>query len=373
MSHRFSLIILVCLGWLATGIQVAGADATFGPGSKVDSLPVGPVTYHHVEVRSVNAHTLVILHAGGLASIRLRDLGPEWQARFHYDPAADAAVDVALPAQARPAKVVPHPAKSKYETLLQKFGQPALVQGEVDLRPKFFELELGVKSQGRRPSCAIFAVVSALEFQNAELAGHAEKFSEEYLSWAVRKTVQRLPAPGAAATEGGEDNDEGFALSEVVAALRAYGIPLQASMPNTFGSKISAITEPPPAVVAEARSHQRVFIELLPGRDAGTRLNNIIQALNLGIPVPVGLAWPNYRSMRGGYLDRQKPQDGIGHAVTLVGYKSATGRIEDAVFIFKNSYGPDWGQGGYGTVTYTYLSNNLHDAILLEVQAGAAS
>jgi len=40
-----------------------------------------------------------------------------------------------------------------------------------------------------------------------------------------------------------------------------------------------------------------------------------------------------------------------GHAVTLVGYKSATGRIEDAVFIFKNSYGVDWGQGGYGTAT----------------------
>ncbi|MEI6108231.1 MAG: C1 family peptidase, partial [Opitutae bacterium] len=57
-----------------------------------------------------------------------------------------------------------------------------------------------------------------------------------------------------------------------------------------------------------------------------------------------------------------------GHAVTLVGYKSGTGRLEDAVFIFKNSWGADWGQGGYGMVTYGYLSQHLNDAVLLEVQ-----
>jgi hypothetical protein len=257
--------------------------------------------------------------------------------------------------------------------MLQKFGQPATAQAEVDLRPKIFQLELGVKNQGRRPSCAIFAVVCALEFQNAELAGHVEKFSEEYLIWAVRKTVQRLPVPGAAPTDDAsskEDKDEGFSLSEVVAALRAYGIPLQASMPNTFGRKIEAIEDPPPAIIQEARSHQRVFVHLVPGRDATTRINNIVQALNAGVPVPVGMGWPNYRTLRSGYLSGQKPMPDGGHAVTLVGYKSLTGRIEDAVFIFKNSYGVDWGQGGYGTVTYKYLTNNLHDAVLLEVQPG---
>ena len=352
-------------------------EPTPDPGTKIESLTVGATTYREVQVRSVNARTLVITHTGGMASIRLRDLAPEWQARFRYDPAAAAAADQA--ARAPPPRApAPRPARSavpkgisKFETLLQNFGQPAAIQPEVDLRPKFFQLELGVKNQGRRPSCAIFAIVSALEFQNAELVGRVEKFSEEYLSWAVRKTVQRLPAAAAPGDDAGaEDRDEGFALSEVVAALRAYGIPLQSSMPNTFGRNISTIADPPPAVVQEARTHQRVFVHLLPGRDGPTRINNLVHALNAGMPVAIGLAWPNYRTLRNGYLSGQKPMPGAGHAVTVVGYRSATGRLEDAVFVFKNSYGVDWGQGGYGTVTYGYLNNHLHDAVLLEVQQG---
>lgn len=360
------LLTIPCFG--ATAADQEG----FGAGATIETLVAGQTTYHQAKVLSVNARTVVIRHAGGMSSIRLRDLSPEWQARFHYDPAGEAAADQALREAPKPAPVA-RPATRKnatrFESLLQQFGKPADVRAEVDLRQKFFDLQLGVKDQGRRPSCSVFAVVSALEFQNAELAGKAEKFSEEYLIWAVRQTTQRLPVAGDTA-ETAEDKDEGFTLSEVVSALRAYGIPLQASMPNTFGRKIAAIEGPPPAIVDEARNHQRVFIHAVPGRDAPTRLNNIILALNAGVPVPIGVAWPNYRSMRTGYVSGQKPMAGAGHAITLVGYKSSTGRLEDAVFVFKNSWGVDWGQGGYGTVTYDYLSRYLGDAVLLEVQAG---
>ena len=244
------------------------------------------------------------------------------------------------------------------------------MQPEIDLRPKFFQLELNVKNQGYRPSCAVFAIVSALEFQNAELSGKVEKFSEEYLIWAVRKSVQRLPSPAAAgAGTGDEYHDEGFSLSEVVSALRAYGIPLQSTMPNTFGRKIEAIEEPPPEIVREARDHQRVFAHQLPGRDHVTLINNVVHSLNSGVPVAVGMGWPMARVFNG-YLNAQPAAPNRGHAVTLVGYKSATGRIEDATFIFKNSWGPNWGQGGYGMVTYKYLQNYLYDAVLLEVQRG---
>jgi hypothetical protein len=141
-------------------------------------------------------------------------------------------------------------------------------------------------------------------------------------------------------------------------------------MPNTFGTNIRSIAEPPPTVVQEARTHQRVFVHVLPGRDRTTRINNLVLSLNAGLPVAIGMAWPNYRSLRGGFLDGQKPVADSGHAVTIVGYKSGSGRLEDTVFVFKNSYGPTWGQGGYGTVTYAYLHNYLNDAVLLEVQSG---
>ncbi len=207
MRHRLQFLAVLLIG-LALGFfpaRMRAEDATLGPGSKLDSLTVGTITYSQVTVRSLNARTLMITHAGGMASIHLRDLSPEWQTRFRYNAAAEMAADEAAknapPPPAAPVvrKAKPAAAKgqSKMDALLLKFGQPAAVQAEVDLRPRFFELELGVKNQGYRPSCAVFAIVSALEFQNAELSGRVEKFSEEYLIWAVRKSVRRMPAPGS--------------------------------------------------------------------------------------------------------------------------------------------------------------------------------
>ena len=371
---------LPCVAALSLCLLLSvGHAQEIGPGAKLDSLPVGSTTYRQVQVRSVNVRTVMITHSGGMASIRLRDLAPEWQARFHYDAAAEAAADEAARNAPPPTPVV-HRAKppaskgpSKIDALLLQFGQPAVVQTEVDLRPKFFELELGVKSQGMRPSCAVFAVVSALEFQNAEIAGKVEKFSEEYLIWAVRKTTRRLPPPNSSApAEAGEQDyqDEGFALGEVVAALHGpMASPCSRACPtrSAAGSIPSGIRLRPscrrPAVISGFPSSKcRAGI----GRPL---LNNLVQALNAGVPIAVGMSWPGTRVVNG-YIGAQKGEPDRGHAVTIVGYKSSTGRIEDAYFIFKNSWGPKWGQGGYGTVTYGYLRNYLNDAILLEVQPG---
>ncbi len=374
-TRRFDALLLA-LGVLLAGLTMARADEPVKRGAHLESLTVGITTYQQVQVLSISAHSVMIKHAGGMASIRLRDLSPEWQARFGYDPAAEAVAESAAPVPSPPA---PHPpvhasgvrhAGSKFDYLLKQFGQPAEIKTEVDLRPLFFQLELFAKNQGRRPSCAIFAVVSALEFQNAQLIGHAEKLSEEYLIWATRQSTQRVPPPNAGSEEPpADDSDEGFSLQDVLGALHAYGIPLQSSLPNTFGRKISDIERPTDAVIDEARHHQQIVAVALPGRDQTTRMNNLIQALNVGIPVTIGIGWPNYRSMRTGFLVNQTPMDGPGHGVTVVGYKAVDGQIDGpgSYFIFKNSYGPKWGQDGYGTATYYYLLKNLREAVVMDV------
>lgn len=374
------------LAFAALVLPAFAAPSSIPPGTHFDTFTVGAVTYRDVQIRSVNARTVMITHARGMTSIKLRDLSPEWQQKLGYDPAAESAAEQAIAAppppppsrpSARPTAGATGAVTAKLEQLLRQFGEPAKINTDVDLRPKYFQMELAVKSQGRRPSCAVFAIVSALEFQAAELTGEPRKLSEEYLSWATRKTVQRVVTPIAASAEGAEnstdaqgDADEGFSLNEVVLALRTYGVPLQASMPNRFGRAIAAIEDPAPAIIDEARTHQRVFVLPIPGRTTGTAINNIVHALNAGIPIPIGIEWPHYRSLRNGSLIDQKPLEGGGHAVTLVGYHCATNRLDDVVFIFKNSWGPDWGQGGYGTVTYGYLQKHLHSAVLLEVQRG---
>ncbi len=382
------------LGWLVIAASISLATASFATaaaaaaarldvGATFETLQVGKIIYQHVEVRSLNARSLMIVHSGGLVSVRLRDLTPELQAAFGYNPAAEATADaaqaVATQKQAKEnaaRSLLSETKRSKvptpFDNLLQSFGQSPEIRPNVDLRPKFFDLGLNVKNQGPRPSCAVFAIVSALEYQNAQLTGQAERFSEEYLVWATCKILKRPPRvrPDSGGNETDDssslDNaDEGFALSEVVTALRTYGIPLQASLPYSFAKTMAA--DPPPAVLDEARNHRRVSIVALPGRDQATRIANLIQALNAGVPVAVGLQWPAWQTLRTGYVSKQTPKAGTGHAVTVVGYENKTGAIADTVFIFKNSWGVKWGAGGYGYITYGYLNLNLGDTALLEV------
>ncbi len=263
--------------------------------------------------------------------------------------------------------------RSKYAQVLQNFGQPTeLVAGGMDLRPKFRAFDLGAKSQGLRPSCSVFAVVSALEFQNAELQGRAEKLSEEYVIWATGKVLKRpmVSVPDDSREVGDETRDAGYALSDVVGAIRAYGVPLQSMMPNKSTRQLAEMETPPVEVLEEARKRQQVYVHIIPGDDLEAQVGNMIVALNEGIPVVIGMKWPHYLTVRSGVLDQQKPLEAPGHAVTLVGYETATGRIEDAFFWFKNSYGVRWGMSGYGKVSYAYLKKNLLGGAMLEVQAG---
>jgi C1A family cysteine protease len=352
-----------------------------GKGVSLGTLQVGATTYHHVTLLSVNARTIMIMHSGGMASIRLRDLPPELQSRFGYSPAAESAADKTLQraneVTARPRQQEPSAPErsadsgSKFEDLLLRFGQNPELRNETDLRPRFRQLDLGVKDQGRRPSCAVFAVVSALEYQNAELTGQAEQFSEEYLLWAARRILHRgIPSEADSASgkpDSLDDADEGFSLADVLLALRTYGIPPQSAMPNAGYSKMTDIPEPSPELVNQARTHRRVFVHQMPGHDTAAQIANVILALNSGMPVVIGLRWPNYRTIRAGFLGEQTPLSSSAHAVTLVGYQDSDEQIESTTFVFKNSYGPAWGEAGYGHVTYRYLQNNLLDAALIEV------
>lgn len=366
---------LVLLLVLPAYSLAAREGARFQKGDRLEVLEVGEKKYEDVVIRSISARTVLFTHRGGMASVKLADLPQAWRRGFGYDPVAEQASDLAQERgrrerQARLAKAAAarkaakeNQAKSKFERALRAFGNPAkLPKDGVDLRPRFRELGLYAKDQGRRPSCAVFAVVSAMEFIHAENTGRVDKFSEEYLIWATMKSINR---PVEERMRTGDDADSGFALTEVVTALRSYGIPLHSSMPNTIGRRTNTVDEPPAETIAEARARTQGAVHRVPGRDNATRLNNIVQALNAGLPVTIGTGWPQFHNMRAALLNTQNPS--YSHAVTLVGYRCSTGRLEDATFIFKNSWGPRWGANGYGYATYAYLVQHLHTAVMLEI------
>jgi len=386
---RLGKRLFVFLRRAPSAVALAAACLALGPVfTRAEALTLVTAkgeSYHEVRILSVSPSTVTIRHADGLAQLPLRDLPAEWQSRLDFDPARAAAYEETLAAegqvqaeqrQRENERVSEQRAQRQADgtdsavgRALGHFGQPAPL-ASIDLRPNFRALELAAKDQGRRPSCAVFAVLGALEYENAQVAGQAEKLSEEYVIWATRRS---LGLPTGEKRDPADPNepdgrDAGFSLGEVLAAVRAFGVPLQAQMPNTFGIGMDKIADPGDDVVTAARSRRQVFTHLISGRDNTTRLQNILQVLNEGVPVAIGLRWPHWRTLHQPLLSNQPTLAGYMHDVTLVGYTVDDGRRDTLRFIFRNSWGMQWGVGGYGFATWDYLQANLLDAVVIEVR-----
>ncbi len=373
--HRLCPAVSALLACVLTSILPAQAG---------ERLQVGSRVYENAEILRRNPESVTLRHSGGLTQLMLHELPREWQERLDYDPdaAADfrADLDDALAerlsenpqgqaASTAPSQAPPTDPENGAGTILSSIGTEPKIYAQVDFRPVYQELDLSARDQGPRPSCSVFAMVSALEFQNAMAKGRPEKLSEEYLVWATARSLGISQEYAAQAGEDAPPIESGFSLLEVVQALRAYGIALQDQMPNTYARTLLEIQPPSPEVIASARARQRIAAFTLPGRVGKARVDSVLHALNNGTPVVVGVAFPHPRALRGVHvLGSQEPFENYAHAVTLVGYRCDTGRKEDVRFIFRNSWGKQWGVGGYGFVTYDYLTRHLITAVLLEVR-----
>ena len=366
------------------GLIVGFAASQTFAADQYDTLTAGETVYRNVVVRSQNASSLIVTHAGGLAQIPFEKLSGEIQERYGYSGQNDELRKAELErlrrrqimeSQKRIEQLRQQEAEARSKRLskgaalaLQNFGVPPVVEFEVDLRPKFKELGIGIRNQGRRPSCAIHAAVGALEYLEGRRLGKAENLSEYYLYWATLKTLGRYDQSENWQDQEGSDSDAGFQLNEVFQALRAYGVP-NSDEASGLGSdsKNGEIETPSEEIIQKARLRSGIRAFAIPGRDKNILLGNIVHALNAGEPVVVGMGWPSFRAIRRtAFLDGQTPRENYGHAVTLVGYRSPTRRLEDVTFVFKNSWGVKWGAGGYGYVRYNYMVKHLFGAFVME-------
>lgn len=354
--------------------------------------------YENVVVRQVTPRSILIQHQGGLSSVRLEDLDPRWQAFFNYQPAQAEAYEERLEREQLAAqrrreaqrKAVQEQASGEGATNERWQAFLASLNTEPEIRPSVdfsrevrdYPAEDGewiVKSQGRRPSCAVFAFTSALELEYARAHGSFRRFSESYLIWATRELLGlnlpedpaytfNLPdaVPDTETDNPTQDADAGFPLDAVVAAASQYGALPESQMAYRRGQEFEDIEKPEDELIEEAREGLRLRLLKIPGEGA-QRVDNLIRAMNAGIPVMIGLEWPHFRGTPHGVIHRQTPREEYSHAVTLFGYRSERGSRSDLRFYLKNSWGRHWGTNGYGWVSYEFLEKNLHTAIALEV------
>lgn len=338
-------------------------SALFVSSIAAETWEVAGETYANVRVQKVTPGSVTIFHRGGVTQLELDLLPPELQQRFDFDPnkarAWRAMAEQQLAVSRKQPAQVPHehPSSDPLRPTSAPTNQVEY-RATVDLRPAYREHGLILKNQGRRPSCSVFAVVGALEYEIARRTGAVEPLSEEFLIWAVRELQPGIPI------------DDGFNFREVISSLQAYGVPTQAEMPNTFGKKIEEI-QPPPEVIQSA-TQRRDVVPVWFRPDDPQLIDRIVGALNLGTPVILGVRWPHWRTLRhNSLLLDQQPLEGAGHAVTLIGYEAAESGPDGTRFLFRNSYGIDWGTGGCGYMAASYLRENIIGACYLTIPSAA--
>lgn len=238
---------------------------------------------------------------------------------------------------------------------------PAGLPKEVDYRKEYSELYYGLESQGARPSCLIFSVVTALEFEHYHKTGKMLQLSEDYVLYHAYLDRSLDPFKAVKELKG---RDAGFNFSEIYGAIKEHGICSWDLMPTTVGAGSDDLAKPSEAALRDARTRQKLYYLRLgkPGDNRSTLLA-AMQALKEGKALVLSTALPPSRFLNKTVLLDTQVANGFYHAVALVGYRNETGKLEDTQFIFRNSWGRTWGVNGFGFFSWNYLEKNLVDII----------
>lgn len=357
-------------------LAAAGRYDAVPAGLRWESLTVDGKTLVRARVHSADTWNATIFYDTGMKRVPLAKLPAEAQRLLGFDPARPPAPPVTTPV-APTVSPVPVLGKPKAPVkviwtgdpvarVLMAYGERPYMRKEVDLRPEYERLGLSAKDQGESPSCSVFAVLSAMEYHLAQGGRLTGRLSEDFVQWAtlrsLGKTKDRLEFFGNEARFS-----DGFALIEVTQALRCYGVPIKVAMPGSFDPGADT---PPESAQRDALTRCQLGSVAISGRSRREQLEQIVLALNEGLPVVVGMRWP--KMTREFQLTGNVPEDTTGtsggHAVVLVGYACPDGDMENTVFRFRNSYGVKWGDKGYGTVSWKYLVEHFTNGMFLDLR-----
>jgi len=197
--------------------------------------------------------------------------------------------------------------------------------------------------QGDLGSCTANAIGAAIEFDQMKQKLATSTPSRLFIYYNER------------VIEGTVDTDSGAQIRDGIKTIASDG-----ACPETMWPYVEAsfADRPTPPCYQYAKLHPAVQYARVT-QDAG----QLKACLAAGYPFVFGFTV--YESFEGDDVAQSgivpMPSDGEaevgGHAVMAVGYDDSTER-----FLTRNSWGPEWGIGGYFTIPYAYLTDtNLAD------------
>ena len=231
----------------------------------------------------------------------------------------------------------------------------ASVQARIGLRrpslPEYADNEdlcSPVEDQGNLGSCTAQAGVGLVEFIERRDNDQHVDASRRFLYWMSRLL-------------DGLRGDTGAYLRTTMKALVMTGVPPE----RYWKYDVDLYDEEPPAwVFSLAQNYKAIEYMRLDGATPMDTLLNVKAAIAERMPVMFGFSV--FSSLHYGpeipYPTADDYLEG-GHAVLAVGYRDAyefPGGRQGGLLI-RNSWGQDWGEGGYGWLPYDYVTDGLAD------------
>jgi hypothetical protein len=198
-----------------------------------------------------------------------------------------------------------------------------------------------VKAQGDRFTCAYFSTTALIEAELARLTGAWRPLSEQYLTdWA--HADQRPPA------------DESTSIPAVLSLAYKHGMVPASVLPYRSKLPLDRPLAPP---TAEILSHRiRLDFDPLMVKGFSWTLRHLSQR-PLIVALPSANNWAGWRDSDGLFEPVEDYVPGKGttlHFVVFTGYDMRT-----QFFVFRSSWGPSWGRGGYGRVSFDSMRTRL--------------
>lgn len=216
--------------------------------------------------------------------------------------------------------------------------------GDVDFRPYCTDTH-----QKDLPSCAGNATADSIEILSA-LQGHPKVELSRLFVWSLARSQSDRDGDG----RGDINLKTGIYIRQAFDVTKTFGICLEEHWPYDV-SKWDVL----PSLKAMREAARRKIKAYYRIRAQGhERVEQILQALRSGHPVvfgtPVTEAFQTFQGVETWTVPKG-PTIG-GHAMVVVGWDASKG------FIVKNSWGRNWGEGGYAYFAPEYLAwERTHD------------
>jgi C1A family cysteine protease len=213
----------------------------------------------------------------------------------------------------------------------------------VDLRPQF---PVPAYDQGELGSCTGNAIAAAVEFARLKAHENPDFVPARLFIYYNERTI-----------EGTVNQDSGAQIRDGMKAVAKLGVCPEASKPPQaydWPYEISMFTAPPPAACFQFGAKCLITSY----RRLPQLLAQMRACLASGFPFVFGFSvYESFESdivKQTGIVNLPTANEQLlgGHAVLAMGYDDKEQR-----FTVRNSWGPDWGQNGYFTMPYAYLTD----------------